>query len=66
MVEACVENSASCIDVSGEPRVCDSRKRLLCIEDLLKERLFSVFHVSADVFEHKDKRCLLSYSFKLH
>ena len=66
MVEACVENGASCIDVSGEPQVCDSRKMLLYTEDLLKERLFSVFHVSANVFEHKDKLCLVSYSFKLH
>lgn len=26
MVEACVENGASCIDISGEPQVCDSKK----------------------------------------
>lgn len=28
MIEACVENGASHIDISGEPQVCDSRKML--------------------------------------
>lgn len=43
MVEACVENGASCIDISGEPQVGDSRKTLPYIKDLFKEYLFSMF-----------------------
>lgn len=60
MVEACVENGASCIDISGEPQVCDHRKMLSCIKDLLKEYLFSMVNV-----EHKGKFCLPIYSFKM-
>lgn len=66
MVEACVENGASYVDISGEPQVCDSRNVQLYIEELLKEYLFSMFHVSANVFEHEDKFCLLICNSKMH
>lgn len=62
MVEACVENGASCIDISGEPQVWDSLKMLLYIKDLCKDcYLFSMFSVS----EKEDKFFLLSYNFKM-
>lgn len=51
MVQACVENGASCIDISGEPQVCDSRKPLCYIKALQKEYLFSMFRASANVSE---------------
>lgn len=51
MVKACVENGASCIDISGEPQVCDSKKPLCYIKALQKECLFSMFHASANVSE---------------
>jgi len=47
-VKACVENGASCIDISGEPQVCELGKMLLCVRDLVKH-LFVVFHVSVFV-----------------
>lgn len=65
MVEACVENGASCIDISGEPQVCDGKKALSYIKALKKECLFSLFHVSAYVSEHEDKFCFLIYNFKM-
>lgn len=54
MVQACVENGASCIDISGEPQVCDSKKLLPYIKALQKECLFSMFYVSANVSEHEE------------
>lgn len=65
MVQACVENGASCIDISGEPQVCDSKKLLPYIKTLQKECLFSMFYVCANVSEHEEKFCLLIYNFKM-
>lgn len=54
------------------PRYVTVEKMLPYIKDLLKEYLFSVFRVSASVFECEDKFCLLIYSlrcinyFKVH
>lgn len=47
-MKACVENGASCIDISGEPQVCELGKVLLCVMNLVKH-LFVVFHVSVSV-----------------
>lgn len=65
MVEACVENGASCIDISGEPQVCDSKKPLPYIKAVQKECLFSMFHGFDSVSEHEDKFCLPIYNFKM-
>jgi len=65
VVEACVENGASCIDISGEPQVCGSGKMLTYLKDLLKEYFFSKFHVSANVSEHEGKFYLLICNFKM-
>ena len=43
MVEACVENGASCIDICGEPQVRDRRKMLPSVKELLKGYLCSIF-----------------------
>lgn len=64
MVKACVENGANYIDISGEPQVCSSRKMLPSVKDLSNKYLFSMFPVSADVFEVTF--CLLIYYFKMH
>lgn len=62
-MKACVENGASCIDISGEPQVCELGKMLLCVRDLVKH-LFVVFHVS--VSEYAGKFCLPICSSKAH